>query len=293
MPRSHLLLCVLLFAWLPQARAQEFVRLPVQVDNETVRLVTQIYKPAGPGPFPTLIFHHGSTQNGISEQFSEVFSPEPLTDWFVARGWAVVLPSRRGRGGSEGRYDEGFSIPRVQGYSCEPNLSIPGAERALRDVTAATAAIMALPFVDHSRLMVGGQSRGGVLSVAHAGMNPGLYRGVLNFVGVWVYEKCQEFFDRSAIYINRLLLGRGTTTTLPMLWLYAAGDSYASLRHSQNNFADFQMAGGRGEFHALPRPADSDGHALVVFPKLWAPAVERYLAERNLPTRAGVLAEVF
>ena len=49
-----------------------------------------------------------------------------------AAGWllilAVLLPSRRGRGGSEGRYDEGFAIDRISGYSCDETLSVPGAE---------------------------------------------------------------------------------------------------------------------------------------------------------------------
>jgi hypothetical protein len=35
--------------------------VPVIIDGAPVRLATITYKPAGPGPFPTLIFHHGST----------------------------------------------------------------------------------------------------------------------------------------------------------------------------------------------------------------------------------------
>ena len=54
----------------------------------------------------------------------------------MQRGWAVVMPSRRGRGGSEGEYDEGFAIDRSRGYTCDPPLSIPGADRALRDIEA-------------------------------------------------------------------------------------------------------------------------------------------------------------
>lgn len=37
--------------------------MPVTVDGEQVKLAVLTYKPAGDGPFPTLVFHHGSTGN--------------------------------------------------------------------------------------------------------------------------------------------------------------------------------------------------------------------------------------
>lgn len=284
MPLLRLLFCVMLATPAIGARAQERVSLLVRVDDENVRLATQIHKPAGPGPFATLIFHHGSTRRGDNpDLFAEVFDPRALTDWFVARGWAVVLPSRRGRGGSEGVYDEGFSVSRARGYSCTPALAIPGADRALRDIDAVTPAIMALPFVDQRQVMVGGQSRGGVLSVAHAGMHPTLYQGVINFAGLWNDYHCDHLFDKIATYTNHLLLGRGTATTLPMLWLYAVGDPYAPPAYSRESFAVFSKAGGQGIFHLLPKPRDNDGHALILYPRLWGLAVEEYLALRGLP----------
>ena len=107
--------------------------VPVTIDGEHVKLATIIYKPPGNGLFPTLIFHHGSTGDGRNPAaFTRPFDPKALAGWFTARGWAVILPSRRGRGGSEGLYDEGFSLDRTQGYSCEPTLALAGADRAAR-----------------------------------------------------------------------------------------------------------------------------------------------------------------
>ena len=71
-----------------------------------------------------------------------------------------MIPARRGRGGSEGEYDEGFATDRSAGYTCEASLSIAGADRALRDIEAALDAILAMPFVDKNRVVIGGQSRG-------------------------------------------------------------------------------------------------------------------------------------
>jgi len=46
-------------------------------------------------------------------------------------------------------------------------------------------AILAMPFVDDERVVMGGQSRGGILSVAYAGRRPEQVKGVINFVGGW------------------------------------------------------------------------------------------------------------
>ena len=75
--------------------------MSVAIDGTTVKLSTVTYKPTGDGPFPTLIFHHGSGN------FDPPYDPKAVAQWFVARGWAVIAPSRRGRGGSEGVDEEG------------------------------------------------------------------------------------------------------------------------------------------------------------------------------------------
>ena len=58
---------------------------------------------------------------------------------FVKKGYMVAFPQRRGRGKSEGLYDEGFNVDRSQGYACDPKQSLPGADRALTDIAAAAS----------------------------------------------------------------------------------------------------------------------------------------------------------
>ena len=74
---------------------------------------------------------------------------------FRSNGWIVALPSRRGRGGSEGLYDEGFNPDRTRGYTCDHFISLAGADRALRDIDAMTKAIIELPVVDKARVRRG------------------------------------------------------------------------------------------------------------------------------------------
>src|SRR5439155_19545290 len=115
-----------------------------------------------------------------------------------------AMPARRGRGGSEGLYDGGFGRDRAQGYACDTTLSGAGADRAVRDVEAAMDAILAMTFVDRSRVVIGGQSRGGILSVAYAGRRPEQVKGVVNFVGGWKGASCVH-----ASAVNQELFARG------------------------------------------------------------------------------------
>ena len=252
--------------------------VPVTVDGEPVRLEMRIYRPADDTPAPTLVFNHGSTGTGTNRQaFTRPLDFPEAARFFVARGWAVVIPARRGRGGSDGVYDEGFWPDRSRGYACDQGLSTAGADRALRDVQAAMRAIVAMPFVDRARVVIGGQSRGGILSVAYAGLHPEEVKGVINFVGGWNGARSQQ-----SAAINQALFARGAPYPHDTLWIYGDGDAFYSLAHSRASFEAFQKAGGRGEFHELP--AEVGGHYVWRRPDRWAPLVESYLKRRGLPT---------
>jgi dienelactone hydrolase len=254
--------------------------LPVTIDGEHIKLATMTYKPEGSGPFPVLIFHHGSTDGSMEPAvLAQRFDPFVLALWFMARGWAVVLPSRRGRGGSEGLYDEGVAANRSQGFTCDEARNLAGAERALRDIDAATDAILALPFVDRSRFIVGGQSRGGILSIAWAGRHPDEPRGVINFVGGWIRTTCD-----TASAINRRLFALGSKFPKVTLWLYGDHDRFYSLAHSRKNFESFKAAGGMGKFREFEQ-VGQNGHQLFQFDWLWSETLDSYLAELGLPYR--------
>jgi dienelactone hydrolase len=253
--------------------------VPVIVDGQTVRLEMRIYKPPRTGPVPTLVFNHGSTGRGRdSRLFRRPIDFPALAQFFVQRGWAVVMPARRGRAGSEGVYNEGFAVDRALGYTCDKMQSIPGADRALRDIAAAMDAILAMPFVDRDRVIIGGQSRGGILSVAYAGQHPEQIKGVINFVGGWLGTGCL-----TAGSINQGLFQRGARYPGDTIWLYGDGDPFYSLSHSRKNFAAFQAAGGKGTFHTFTQP-EFIGHRLVGYPDVWASLVEAYLKRQGLPT---------
>jgi predicted acyl esterase len=71
---------------------------PVTIDGESIHLQMRIDRPAGTGKFPTLVYNHGSTGFGIyTRRFKQPVDAPAIAAFFVERGWAVVMPARRGR----------------------------------------------------------------------------------------------------------------------------------------------------------------------------------------------------
>jgi dienelactone hydrolase len=164
----------------------------LQENGKPVRLEVVIDKPPGEGPFPLLVVNHGSTGRGNNPAlFTETFSNPVFAEMFLKKGYMVAFPQRRGRGKSEGLYDEGFNVDRNQGYACDPKQSLPGADRALTDIDAAVEVLRQRPDVARQPILMAGISRGGILSIAYAGMHPHEVAGVINFVGGWMGESAR------------------------------------------------------------------------------------------------------
>ena len=244
-------------------------------NDQLVRLEVVIFKPEGAGPFPLLVVNHGSTGKGIDPAlFTQTFKAPAFAKIFVSKGYLVAYPQRRGRGKSEGLYDEGFHADRTLGYTCEPERSLPGADRALGDIEAAVAVLHRRADVAAGPVLMAGFSRGGALSVAYAGMHPNDVAGVINFVGGWLGEVC----GLAASKVNTRLLRRGGAFQRSMLWLYGIHDRFYSLGHSGENFVAFRAAGGKGTFLPFDVPV-GNGHLVMFEPSLWMADVDRYLDE--------------
>lgn len=115
-----------------------------------------LYKPAGSGPFPAIVFNHGSEK-----------LPGPMTgqaQFYVPHGYALFVPHRRGHGRSQ---DAGEWIDKVAN---DPPKFVAELEAQEADVGAAVEFLAAQPFVDPQRVAVSGCSLGGIealLAAAH------------------------------------------------------------------------------------------------------------------------------
>ena len=123
-------------------------------------LVGFLYQPEGEGPWPTLIWNHGSEKNpGAGPQFDAIAST------FVPAGYVVFAPQRRGHGESGGEYvvDRVKSAIQLQGKREGNRLLVRLLEtEQLDDQLAGLAYVKRLPIVDPERIVVAGCSFGGI-----------------------------------------------------------------------------------------------------------------------------------
>ncbi len=279
MNRLALTLLPLLLALAPPARSEGPVpplrpelnerveRVPVGAGPFTVRLETTIFRPPGAGPFPVVVISHGKASGNT--KFQERARYLAATREFLRRGYLVVVPMRSGFAGSEGKYID---------YGC--NLEGNGQHQA-DDVAGVLAWLASLPEADTQRVLLVGQSHGGLTTLALGSRNPPGVRGMLNFAGGLRMERC-EWEGPLAEAIARY----GASTRIPSLWFYGDNDSYWGAELPRTLHARYQRAGGQAQLVAYGN-FRSDAHGLFSSRQgvaIWWPPTERFLAELGLPT---------
>ena len=139
-------------------RAQE-----VTFPSGTLILRGVLYKPPGPGPFPAVLYNHGSAPGTLNNQAFEAIGPR-----FTDRGWVFFAPYRRGQGGSAGPYiGDQIDAARKRGgahaASAEMVRLLEGDH--LNDQLAALAWLRSASFVRADRIATAGNSFGGIEAV--------------------------------------------------------------------------------------------------------------------------------
>ena len=260
-------------AVIPWSRGtSELLPTDLRDDGTPIRLETVIFRPSGSGPFPLAVFNHGSSgRHPLPELLRQTWASLEIADFLNRRGWLVAFPQRRGRGKSDGFCEEELGRNGRTKLACNVDTALNDADRALTDIDAAIAVLRRRADVAPGPVLIGGHSRGGVLSIAYAGTHPEQTLGVINFVGGWVSDGCAN-----AEPINQTLFARGGRYNRSTIWLYGRDDHYYSLDHSRKNFAAFENGGGRGKFFAFDKPQDI-GHNVIHYPGLWASPVGEYL----------------
>jgi carboxymethylenebutenolidase len=164
MMRSLLISVMALLARTSGLAAQEVggapVRQAVEFSAGDHQLRGILFKPQGNGPFPVLIWNHGSEKSpGSGPQFESVASI------FVPAGYVVFAPVRSGHGYSPGAYilDVIKQTQAGQGGEAANRVMVQLLEtQQLNDQLAGLAYARRLPFVDPNRIAVAGCSYGGI-----------------------------------------------------------------------------------------------------------------------------------
>src|SRR3954454_3224459 len=151
---------------------EEHVRIPAQNGNT---IAATLLRPDAQGPFGAIVLNHGvsaSARERARESSDLLINAAAV---FARRGYVVVMPLRRGFGATGGEMAEDPGSCSNPDYrSAEAN--------AADDVMAAYDYARSLPYVDGNRMMLAGQSAGGMVSLFTAGTrNPQGLSAVLSF----------------------------------------------------------------------------------------------------------------
>ncbi|HEY0714988.1 MAG TPA: alpha/beta fold hydrolase, partial [Polyangia bacterium] len=131
-----------------------------------------LYRPKGVGPFPAVVFNHGSERDA-SNMFGQAM-------FYVPHGFVLFVPHRRGQGESA---DAGEYLDDVWNRSGrDPARIVELLDAHVDDVAAAVAYVRRLPYVDRSRVAVVGCSLGGIQALLAAERDQGL-RSAIDFAG--------------------------------------------------------------------------------------------------------------
>lgn len=244
-------------------------RIFIPVDGTPVRLEAFVYSPDGPGPHPVVIYSHGSSAGHPKASLRA----RRQAQYFVARGFTVLVPMRRGRGASTGESLES------EDKNCDLASWKPGLASAFDDLTAAIDHARTLPGVAADSLVLAGASRGGFLSVAYAaeGARRSQVRAVINFAGGWVAQaedRCPEDFNASSF------AAFGPRAAAPMLWVYGGKDPFYEAGAPASYAHRFLAAGGRLDFVLL----HDQGHDVAEDPRRWPGTLDALLAPLSRPT---------
>jgi carboxymethylenebutenolidase len=212
----------------------------VTFPHGNLTLVGFLFRPNGPGPFPAIIWNHGSEKNpGTSPEFDAVAQA------FVPAGFVVFAPMRRGHGLSEGPYI-GDTLARerqAHGPAVANRVMVQEMEtNQLEDQLAGLAYLKALPYVDTNRLGVVGCSYGGIETLLAAERGAGFKAAVAVSPAAESWDGNPELRARLGNAVRKI--------TMPVFIIHPAKD--ASLSPGKELSAVQEKLGKPHEFKIFP-----------------------------------------
>ena len=227
-----------------------------------------VYKPEGKGPFPAVVYNHGSAAGMMSKGAFDALGPV-----FASRGWVFFGLYRRGQGLSasagpvhrrsdrRGREDRRHPAAPVLVRLLETD--------HLNDQLAALAWLRTQPFVRSDRIAVAGNSFGGIETVLGAERG-GYCAGVASAAGAQSWASAPELQARMTRAVRN--------SRVPIFFFQAANDY--NLAPSRTLSAAMKNAGKITEMKIYPAfgPSVQDGHTFGYFgASVWSDDVFRFL----------------
>ena len=261
---------------------EEIIKVPVSVTNSTYannpkfeqEITVTIWRDDAIKKAPYLLFNHGRAGTDQERANFGRSSYKNISEYYISKGFVVILPTRIGYGVSGGPDAEspgGFC--QNHNYTEMIKVAVDQSKQVLNHV-------FDFSYIDRSKGIVVGASVGGFTSMGLSAENiPGL-KGAINFSGGSGGDPvkkpgnpCNEFA------VKETFAKYGAGNKAPTLWLYSVNDKFWGEQLPKDWFEAFQKAGGKGQFISLPAFKD-DGHLIYVGNRnAWKNDFEKFIKE--------------
>src|SRR5580692_6578834 len=230
-----------------------------------------LYKPEGPGPFPAVVYNHGSAAGMVSKSAFDALGPV-----FANHGWVFLGPYRRGQGlsASAGPYigDQIDAAEKKGGIPAGAAAMVRLLETDhLNDQLAALAWLRKQGFVRPNRIAVAGNSFGGIEAVL--GAERGNYSAAIDSAG-----GAQSWAEAPEL---QSLMTRAVRNARAPIFFFQAANDY-DLSPSKTLSAKMGEANKTYKLKIYPSYGDSplDGHTFGYFGSdVWAEDVFGFLSQ--------------
>jgi dienelactone hydrolase len=251
--KPHLALAIFLTCSGPTVCQAAHPAVPevVEFPSGKLHLKGYLWKPDGKGPFPAILFNHGSGGEAPSltagMQITE--AAQILAPFFVTHGYAFFYPFRRGHGPSADQapfmQDVLRQEEKAKGKDARQQLQFTLlTTEQIDDVMAALAFLKTVPGIDAKRLAVVGHSFGGQLTLLAAERDPAVRAAV-------AFAPAANSWDKSSELRERLLSAVDKSKAAIMLI------------HAENDFATSAGTALASELDRLHKP-----QILKIYPKV-------------------------
>jgi carboxymethylenebutenolidase len=250
----------------------------IDVRSGELHLKGYFWKPAGPKPFPAILFNHGSgaedPQHTAGRTMAEAASD--LAPAFLKHGYAFLYLCRRGQGLSA---DQG---PFTQALLKQAEAKGPDTRKQLHyqlitgsqldDALAGLAFLKSAPDVDPKRIAIVGHSFGGMLTLLSGDHDSTIRAEVAFAAGALSWHASQELRDRILSAVGK--------TTAPIMLVYAANDFDTTPGKDISAQLDRLHKSHVLKIYPAIGKTSEDGHNLLYlsFPE-WKPDVFQFLDE--------------
>lgn len=221
-----------------------------------------VFRPEGKGPFPAVLYNHGSEKLPGSK-------PE-IGNFFARNGYVLFVPHRRGQGRSPGPYiGDALSGASRMGRGA---LMVRLLEEQSHDVLAALDFLKTLPYVDPGRIAVAGCSFGGIQTIFVAEKDVGFRAAVPFAPAAMTWKESGEIQERLITAVRRAVV--------PMFFVQAENDY--DLSPTRALAREMEQAGKPHRTRIFPAYGEtqSDGHGGFCFRgvTVWGNDVLSFLA---------------